>query len=180
MDKKFGFQIIGLVIIILLASFLAFNYQYIRPLTSQIAGKPNRSESSNVTTTKNLTIRDFEGNTIATLEVEVVDTDEKRSKGLGFRESLATNSGMLFIYDEAKQYTYWMKGMQFPIDIMWIRDNKIADILPNIPPPIEGQSDETLERYSSSVEVNQVLETNAGFVDQNNIQVGDTIILDPN
>lgn len=66
--------------------------------------------------------------------------------------------------------------MQIPIDIMWISGDTIADIIPNIPPPIPGQTDETLERYSSTVEVDKVLETNAGFVAKNNIQKGDKIV----
>ena len=70
-----------------------------------------------------------------------------------------------------------MKGMEFPIDIMWIAGDTIADIIPNIPPPIPGQGDDTLERYSSTVEVDKVLETNAGFVIQNNIQKGDKIVV---
>ncbi len=61
---------------------------------------------------------------------------------------------------------------------MWVKDDTIADIIPNIPIPVEGQSDNTLERYSSTVDVNKVLETNAGFVNQYNIQKGDKIIVE--
>ncbi len=177
MDKKFWFQLLGLTILILAASFLAFNYRYLQPFTSQLKGssKPRPVASS---AAKSLKIVDLNGNTKADLNVEIADTNEKRNKGLGFRASLATDSGMLFLHDTPKKYTYWMKGMEIPIDIMWIMDDTVADIIPNIPPPIEGQTEETLERYSSTVDVNRVLETNAGFVEQNNIQIGDRIILD--
>lgn len=167
----------GLSIVILGATFLAFNYKYLLPFTSQIknSGKQNISVNSQ---TKILKIVDASGNIKVALDVEIADTNEKRNKGLGYRASLATNSGMLFIHTPTKKYTYWMKGMQFPIDIIWILNDKIVDILPNVPPPIEGQTDETLERYSSTVDINRVLETNAGFVITHDIQAGDRIVLE--
>lgn len=174
MDKKFWFQLVGLSVVILGATFLAFNYKFLLPFTSQIknSGKPGVTVK---TQTKSLKIVDLSGNTKAVLDVEIADTNEKRNKGLGYRASLATNSGMLFIHDNPKKYTYWMKGMQFPIDIIWILNDEIIDILPNIPPPITGQTDDTLERYSSTSDINRVLETNALFVQTNNIQKGDRI-----
>lgn len=178
MDKKFWFQMLGLTILILGATFLAFNYKYLQPFTSQFAKTGKTNSIVKPSTKKSLKIVDQNGNAKASLNVEIADTNEKRNKGLGYRESLATDSGMLFIHETPKKYTYWMKGMEIPLDIMWIMDDTVADIIPNIPPPIEGQSEETLERYSSTVEVNRVLETNAGFVQNYNIQVGDKIILD--
>lgn len=177
MDKKFWFQLIGLSIVILGATFLAFNYRYLQPITSRLANSSKPKASANITA-KNLKIADKNGNVKAGLLIEVADTNEKRAKGLGFRQSLATNSGMLFIHDTPKKYTYWMKGMNFPIDIMWIMGDEIADIIPNVPPPVEGQNDDTLERYSSTVDVDRVLEINAGFVLSNNIQVGDKILFE--
>lgn len=177
MDKKFWFQMLGLTILILGATFLAFNYRYLQPFTAQFKD-PSLPLPVISTAEKKLKIVDQNGSIKTILNVEIADTNEKRNRGLGFRASLATDSGMLFIHETPKKYTYWMKGMEIPLDIMWIMDDTIADIIPNIPPPIEGQSEETLERYSSTVEVNKVLETNAGFVQNYNIQVGDKIILD--
>lgn len=176
MDKKFWFQLLGLIVVILGATFFAFNQRLLIPFTSQF----NDSGGSRVTIpeeTRELQIIDPRGNSKATLQVIIADTNEERSKGLGGRDSLATNSGMLFIHDSPKKYTYWMKDMRIPIDIIWVLDDRIADIIPDIPPPLPGQSDETLERYSSTVDVNRVLETNAGFVQRNGIAVGDKIIL---
>lgn len=176
MDKKFWFQLFGLTIVILVTTFLAFNYKYVEPFTAQFikSGKPKPSQ---VQITKNLKIVDTNGNTKAELKVEVADTDAKRSKGLGFRDLLASDSGMLFSHSPPSKYIYWMKGMRFPIDFIWILDDVIVDIKPNVPPPIEGQPDETLERYGPITEINKILETNAGFVDKNNIAAGDKIIL---
>lgn len=179
--KTFWFQIIGLVTLICIAAFLVFNQQYLVALLGPLA-KPGTIATINrgnqAKALKKLKIVSPDGTTKAELDIEVADTKEKRTKGLGYRESLATDSGLLFIHDNSQRYTYWMKGMQFPIDIMWVNEDVIADITPNIPPPVEGQTDDTLQRYTSKADVNRVLETNAGFVNVNNIQVGDKLIIE--
>lgn len=111
------------------------------------------------------------------LDVEIADTQSKRSVGLGGRQSLASDSGMLFEFSESKKYQFWMKGMKFPIDFIWIRQKKVVDILKNISPPQPGQKDETLPIYVPITEIDSVLEVNAGFVDGHNIKVGDQIQL---
>lgn len=178
MDKKFWFQLIGLAFVILAATFFAFNKKLLIPLTSQFIKPSGQAVQDQDKPT--LKIQDSSGNLKAQINLELADTSEKRSKGLGYRDFLATGSGMLFIHDKTQKYTYWMKGMRFPIDIMWILDDKIVDILPDIPPPVQGQKDETLERFAPVTEVNKVLETNAGFVAANNIQKGDKIIVENN
>lgn len=160
----------------MLATALAFNQQILKPLTSQLSPKSTPVPVNKKSQVLKIIGRD--GNPKALLTIELADTPDKRTKGLGFRQSLASESGMLFIHEEAKKYTYWMKGMQFPIDIIWIKGDTIADIIANIPPPIKGQTDDTLERYSSTVEVDRVLETNAGFVSSRNIQKDDKIIIE--
>lgn len=175
MDKKFWFQFIGLTIVILGAAALTFNQGWLRMFTGSV-GK-NTSSANQSVTKKTAEILDNAGNVKASFAIEVADTAEKRSKGLGYRDNLATNSGMLFIHDKPQKYTYWMKGMRFPIDIIWIRDNQIVDIIANIPIPIEGQTDETLEKYAPITEANRVLELNAGEAELNNIQKGDKIVI---
>lgn len=175
--KKFWFQLFGLVIVISVATFLAFNQEYIKPIARMFK---NTTPAPMAATENNssLKIIGSDGIQKAQINIEIAKDKETRSKGLGFRASLATGSGMLFIHETSQKYTYWMKGMEFPIDIMWVSSDTIADIIPNIPPPIQGQTDDTLERYSSTVAVDKVLETNAGFVLQNNIQKGDKIVLE--
>ncbi len=112
-----------------------------------------------------------------TLKVEVADTATKRSKGLGGRDSFAENEGMLFVFDRTDKYPFWMKGLKFPLDFVWIKDEQVVDILENIPPPSPGQPDDSLPIYSSRVEVEKVLEMNAGSVRRFNIKVGDTVSL---
>ena len=98
---------------------------------------------------------------------------------MGGRESLASDSGMLFVFDRVDKHVFWMKGLSFALDFVWIKDDKVVDVSENIPPPESGQTDESLPIYTSKVEFNKVLEVNAGTVKKLNIKVGDTIKLQP-
>ena len=174
--KTFWFQTLGLMLVIFAGTYITFNRSAVTPFTRLFA-QPSVQKPSDIQQRDILKIVAPDGATKAELLIEIAEEKEEKSKGLGFRQSIATDSGLLFIHEDSQKYTYWMKGMMFPIDIMWIKDDTIADIIPNIPPPIPGQTDDTLERYASTVEVNRVLETNAGFVNQYHIQKGDKIIV---
>ncbi len=178
--KTFWFQIIGLMLLIVVSTFLVFNQVYLRTLLAPFIGNSQDPvvRSSNNPSLSTIRITSPEGLTRAVLKAEIADSKEERTKGLGYRESLATDSGLLFIHDNSQKYTYWMKGMRFPIDIMWIQNNTIADITSNVPPPVEGQTDDSLVRYSPTTGVNRVLETNSGFVSTNNVQIGDKIVVE--
>lgn len=103
--------------------------------------------------------------------VELAVTPKEQQKGLGFRDSLDTDTGMFFVYQTAQTYGFWMKGMRFPIDIIWIRDQNIVDISKNVPVATES----SLPTYSPKVPANKVLEVNAGIAEKLGIQVGDTV-----
>ena len=157
--KKFIFQFVGLILLIFLA------------LLFYKGTLPNIPFLSKPTTYKQLLLSD------AKIIVEIADTQDKRSKGLGGRPSLASDEGMLFIFDHEDKYPFWMKGLRFSLDFVWIKGNQVVDILQNIPSPVEGQKDESLPIYESQVPVDKVLEVNAGTVTRLNIKIGDTITL---
>lgn len=56
------------------------------------------------------------------INVEIADTADTRTKGLSGRENLASDSGMLFVFSESKQYKFWMKGMKIPLDIIYVNN----------------------------------------------------------
>lgn len=112
-----------------------------------------------------------------TIKVEIADTKEKRSKGLGGRESLEDDSGMLFIFPDSKKHSFWMKGLKFSLDFVWIKDNKVVDIILNAPPPTEGQKDEDLPIFMPNMEVDKILELKSGGVERFGIKVGDEFSL---
>jgi uncharacterized membrane protein (UPF0127 family) len=105
-----------------------------------------------------------------TFYVDVAVTNKEKELGLGNRDSLAPDRGMVFVYDHDEQYRFWMKNMRFPIDILWIKGNIIVDITKNIPIP----SGSDLPVYFPEVPVNIVLELPAGTVDTYGITTGST------
>lgn len=58
------------------------------------------------------------------LKVEIARTDVERNRGLSWRETLENDTGLLFIFDSPGEYGFWMKDMNFPIDIIWITSER--------------------------------------------------------
>lgn len=54
------------------------------------------------------------------IRVEIADTPDKQKQGLSGRTDLASDTGMLFTFDTPGKYGFWMKDMNFAIDIVWI------------------------------------------------------------
>jgi len=112
------------------------------------------------------------------IDVEIANTPVLRQKGLSNRSSLAENSGMLFVFDSKPvAEKFWMKDMLIPIDIIWIRNNKVSEIYKNVPFYPKGIPDNQLKIYSPKDPADYVLEVNSGFSDKNNFKVGDSVIL---
>ena len=93
------------------------------------------------------------------IPVEVADTLKKRSLGLGKRTSLKKGWGMLFVFEKLKPHRFWMKDMQFPLDIIWLDNHRIVHIIHNAKP---ANSREEPEVMTSPFSVNFVLEIAAG------------------
>jgi len=116
-----------------------------------------------------------QGNEIKTITVgdakfqaEVVSSQQKMELGLGGRENLCLTCGMLFVFPKSGRYSFWMKDMKFPLDILWISDNTIVHIEKNIQPDFAGT-------LSSQENADSVLEINAGTVDRLGVKMGDTM-----
>lgn len=90
-----------------------------------------------------------------TWEVEYVTTEAERERGLGFRESLPSQKGMLFLFPTPDRYAFWMHGMRFPLDIVFLASNRVVSIERHI------QASDT-RIFTPPVPVEAVLEINAG------------------
>ena len=64
-------------------------------------------------------LRDADGTALASVDVRIADTPDKRRIGLSETASLAAGEGMLFVHPGGGRHTYWMRGMAFPIDIVF-------------------------------------------------------------
>jgi uncharacterized membrane protein (UPF0127 family) len=108
----------------------------------------------------------------ARVAVEIADTPEKQALGLGEREDLAWDDGMLFPYDRPEFHAFWMKGMRFSIDIVWILKGRIVDIDANVP----FEPDKNGPTLRSPSLVDAVLEVPAGYAAANGWRIGDRVL----
>jgi len=113
------------------------------------------------------------GNT--TLSVEISSTPDARERGLSDRKSLPENSGMLFTFPQPQIQMFWMKDMNFPLDFVWINNNRVVNLTENIPPPLQTDGNPMI--ISSTLPVDQVLEVNAGFIKNHALKNGDQVVL---
>ncbi len=108
---------------------------------------------------------------------EVADTPALRSKGLGERDSLPEQSGMLFVFESGQASSFWMMGMRFPLDFVWIgEDCTVVDLTEDVQhSPPETPSSE-LEIFHSAEPAAYTFEINAGEVNRFGIEVGDDVM----
>lgn len=101
------------------------------------------------------------------LKVEVARTNESRMSGLSNRTVLEQGKGMLFEFDQEGLYSFWMKEMKFPIDIIWLdSDFKVVYVV------IKAKPESFPNLFTPTTPARFVLEIPAGFVEANNISIG--------
>lgn len=105
-----------------------------------------------------------------TYSMEIARTSQEKTKGLSDRDSLCESCGMIFVYQNPGYYSFWMKDMNFPIDIIWLNQNKeVVFIKENLSPETYPNS------YGPNLKSQYVLEFNAGFAKEHNLKFGDKI-----
>ena len=102
--------------------------------------------------------------------VDVADTENLREKGLSGRTGIKNDEGMIFIFNGAEIPGFWMKDMNFSIDIIWIgEDWKVVSVSEDLTP------ESYPEAYYPDTPVMYVMEVPAGFVKENNVYSGEDI-----
>src|SRR5436309_10964439 len=67
--------------------------------------------------------------------VEVASDDATREQGLMYRDHMAEDRGMIFLFPQAGEYPFWMKNTFIPLDMLWIdSDHRIVHIAHDVPP----------------------------------------------
>ncbi len=103
--------------------------------------------------------------------VETAITPEQRAKGLMFRQSLDQDKGMLFVYPESGEYSFWMKDTYIPLDIIWIDEDQTIAYINENSQPCQGDC----LNINPSVQAKYVLEINARMIDSVGLKVGDKL-----
>jgi len=109
----------------------------------------------------------------AMVRADVASTEAAREQGLAGRAGLAEDRGMLFVYRDHRERTYWMKGMRFPIDIVWIDRGRVTGVEPSVPVP----TDENLTIYPSRAPADRVLEVRAGWAARQRVKRGARVLV---
>ena len=111
------------------------------------------------------------------LTVDLATTGELRGRGLGYREGLAPGTGMLFVFPEPGPRSFWMKGMRFCLDIIYINDGQIVSAAESVCPEPVGTADSDRTSYPSGVDARFVLEVPAGWLDAHGFGVGTPVVI---
>ena len=108
---------------------------------------------------------------------EIASTPQEQALGLSFRPK-TDDFAMLFLYSRASEIIFWMKDMNFSIDIIWIRGNKVVAVEEHVPFPNKLQKTSTLPTYGHGILADKVLEIPAGSSKEYNIQVGTKVFFE--
>jgi hypothetical protein len=131
-----------------------------------ILSENKKPPETKVATTKYLKIADVQ------IQVEIASTKPEIELGLSNRPFLDQDKGLYFLLGERREAEFWMKNMQFPIDIIWVDSGKVVGFVEKAPIPTGNN----IPIFKSPQPITNVLEVNAGFVEKNSIKEGDLVI----
>lgn len=125
------------------------------------------SESSAAFKKQNVTLRAPNGKTID-LTVDVAVTPAQQQQGLMFRERLDEDTGMLFVFDQPRVLTFWMKNTLMPLDVLFFDANgsfvSVATMEPCVQDPCVTYPSEDPALYA--------LEVQSGFARKHGVGPG--------
>ena len=109
----------------------------------------------------------------AVIDAEPAMTPQQRARGLMFRNELAADRGMIFMFPDESPQAFWMYNTLIPLDIIWMNaDRRIVFISANTPPcPSPNQAE--CRNYGEGFAAQYVLELAAGQAAAHGLQVGD-------
>lgn len=109
--------------------------------------------------------------------VEIAQTDAQRARGLMFRDSMASDRGMLFIHEGERPLAYWMKNTHIALDIFYFdTHHRLVSVSRNTPACNLGDA---CPPFRSEGPATYVLELNAGVADRLHAKKGDVLKFGP-
>lgn len=103
-------------------------------------------------------------------KAEFAITPQEKAKGLGSRASLCSDCSMVFPFDRPSIHPFWMKDMQFDLDIIWVKAGRIVYMAKN-------SSHLTLQVLDPKLPADMVVEINAGLADKYSLKIGDSVAI---
>ena len=108
-------------------------------------------------------------------KVEIADDEASRTRGLMFRDTLAEDRGMLFVFENEQPLAFWMKNTKIPLDIIYFDDERRMVSVSTAPPCTTPQC----PNYPSAAPARYTLELKAGTARKLGAQRGDEIVFAP-
>jgi uncharacterized protein len=110
------------------------------------------------------------------VRAEIADDALSRARGLSGRDGLPEGQGMAFLYPRADRYGFWMEGMRFDLDLVWIRDGRIVDITADVPHAAPAAGERPVYRPREPADT--VLEVPAGTAARLGWRTGDAVLVE--
>lgn len=165
---------LGIVVVLFVASAYLFMFQNnqtsmpnVEPQSAQNSSNETMTDEEKVIATWYAPLTSFTLGRIS-LQASIADTDVERAKGLSDTPFIPIGIAKVFIFDEANTWSFWMKDMNYPIDIFWLDEQG------HVVHVVENAAPDTYPEFSfvPPVPAKYVIETKAGFAAENNIGVG--------
>lgn len=106
---------------------------------------------------------------LATINIEIAETPQRRETGMMGRPTLDENNGMLFIFEQDQELAFWMMNTLVSLDMVFVNSKMEIVTIQAKATPFSTES------YRASKPGMYVVEVNAGFCEQHGIQEGDKI-----
>jgi uncharacterized membrane protein (UPF0127 family) len=142
---------------------------------SSVSSNPNSTPVSQEETPKNqgqmlpIEAKVKLGNEI--IELEVAKTEQQQQIGLMYRTNMPKNRGMIFLFDPPRYTRFWMKNVSIPLDMIFLKNGKIAAIFADVPPC----NSTPCATYGPDKEIDRVIELGGGRAQELGLKVGDLV-----
>lgn len=168
MSNREKTSLIGLVVLIILV-VLILSVSCTREKKTSIKYESRTDEPQFVKEGKLYFIEGESGDTIKAIAIEIADNDKDRAQGMMYRTSMPDSAGMLFVFDQPKEQSFWMKNTPLSLDILYVDANgEIGTVHKNTTPYSE-------KKIPSYGQAKYVVEVVGGFTDRYKIDKGDNI-----
>ncbi|MEB3359932.1 MAG: DUF192 domain-containing protein [Synechococcales bacterium] len=138
------------------------------PLNEPSLQSPQSNPGQSLPISASFTVDDSE------IQLEVAETRQQQAIGLMFRETIPDDRGMLFVISPSRRVQFWMRNVQVPLDMVFLRNGQVVAIAPEVPPCTTP----TCPTYGPDEEVDQVIELRGGRAAELGLQVGDSLAID--
>jgi len=157
--------------LLIFLSLIAGGFYFIQTRYNIFEISPNQAEVEQEKTTYKIWVKNSKGEQFA-VDTELAVTQSEKNKGLSSRQSLGTNSGMLFVYENDSLGGFWMKDTVVPLDMIFTNEKgEILYIEQNAQPCDRAPC----KVYNPSIPYRYVLEVNGFWTRDRGVKVGDKI-----